>query len=476
MASISKDSKGWRIRFFDPKGERKTLRLPAGMRVTKRQAEEIGRHVDALNVAACTQTPVERQTALWLADVGEVLHAKLAAAGLATPRTPAKAAEAPASAMTLEKFLAEFRNEGRTARGEQAAALTVIKWQAPMDKLLKFFGLDRPIDSITKEDAHQFRRWLDAYRSKSKDRNRKGRPLGENSKRKVIDNAKVFFNAAERRGLVPSNPFKFLPSNTRPNRERDFFVTRETTLRIIEFCPDAEWRLLVALWRFAGLRKMEVFNLTWGDILWEQGKMRVFATKTAHHEGRDIRYVPLRDLRELLEDLFELNCSEGTRPAPTDSLITRFIPTNSNLDKPLKAILHRAGITPWGKLFQNMRASCETEWLNEGHPPHVVAAIIGHSVKVQRDHYAQVTEGHFDRFNAFPPGGSGSLPDTTGTPTAKSGPPGGPVGARTGAKGGELGNMEVYPVSQKRKKTPKNGCFTGFPVAAEGFEPPTRGL
>lgn len=42
-----------------------------------------------------------------------------------------------------------------------------------------------------------------------------------------------------------------------------------------------------------------------------------------------------------------------------------------------------------------MRASCETDWLNSGIKAHVVAHMMGHSVKVQPDHYAQVTDSDF---------------------------------------------------------------------------------
>ena len=59
-----------------------------------------------------------------------------------------------------------------------------------------------------------------------------------------------------------------------------------------------------------------------------------------------------------------------------------------------------AGLTPWPKLIQNLRASCETAWLDDGIPAHVVAKWIGHSVKVQNDNYAQVDDHHFDQFNA----------------------------------------------------------------------------
>jgi integrase len=39
----------------------------------------------------------------------------------------------------------------------------------------------------------------------------------------------------------------------------------------MEYAPDAEWRLMIALWRFAGLRAAsEVLMLKWEDILWDQ--------------------------------------------------------------------------------------------------------------------------------------------------------------------------------------------------------------
>ena len=69
--------------------------------------------------------------------------------------------------------------------------------------------------------------------------------------------------------------------------------------------------------------------------------------------------------------------------------------------------------------FQNMRASCETEWLNEGHPAHVVAGWIGHSVKVQRASYAQITDGHFEAFNSRPRRRSKSGTDS-GTDSAET--------------------------------------------------------
>ena len=215
----------------------------------------------------------------------------------------------------------------------------------------------------------------------------------------------------------------------------------------------------------AGLRKMEVFQLTWSDVLWNQGKMRVQISKTKHHEGKDIRYVPLRDIRQYLRETFEAQLPAGTSSLPAEQkIISRFSESNSNLDKPFKTILHRAGLIPWPKVFQNLRSSCETEWLNEGHPAHVVAGWIGHSVKVQRESYAQITDGHFERFNSHV-----VLP-------SKSGHTGGPEPTRTGMKRHELSGPPDGPLLAKHEKTPKTQGFSGFQVAAAGLEPATPGL
>ena len=77
-------------------------------------------------------------------------------------------------------------------------------------------------------------------------------------------------------------------------------------------------------------------------------------------------------------------------------MITRYRDTNANLRTQLLRIIKRAGLTPWPKLFQNLRASRATELAAE-HPGHVAADWLGHSNKVADKHYRQVTDADFDR-------------------------------------------------------------------------------
>ena len=58
--------------------------------------------------------------------------------------------------------------------------------------------------------------------------------------------------------------------------------------------------------------------------------------------------------------------------------------------------LTRVGLKPWPKLFQNLRASRQTE-LQETCPTYVVCAWMGNSPKVAQKHDLQVTEQHFEK-------------------------------------------------------------------------------
>ena len=411
MASAHKDAKGWRICYIDPNGNRRSLR-PG--KVNKTTANQIAHYVELLVAATASRGTLERTAAAWLGEISDTLHAKLARAGLTTPRE--KVAPVPEPSMLLLKdFLQDRMTHGRTAQGNKAAPATVVKWRPTQVFLNKLFP-GRELASITAEDAHQFRVWLDSRRIKQKTAGRRGQPMTENAKRRHIATCKMFFNAAKRRGLVSVNPFESQVSGTQANRSRDFYVTPGDMRKILDAAPDVQWRLMIALWRLAGLRKMEVFRLTWGDVQWQAGKLRVTSSKTAHHDGCDVRFVPLRDVLPYLKDALQDALPAGKRSLPVDAaIITRFSASNSNLDKPFRVIVESAGLVPWPKLFQNLRASCETQWLKDGERADLVANWMGHSVTVQRRHYVQHTDEDIAAFNARPSFKSGNTGGNKGT-------------------------------------------------------------
>jgi hypothetical protein len=69
-------------------------------------------------------------------------------------------------------------------------------------------------------------------------------------------------------------------------------------------------------------------------------------------------------------------------------VITRYRDPNANLRTQFERIIARAGLKPWPKLFQNLRATRATELAAE-YPSHVAADWMGHSAMAAQKHYSK---------------------------------------------------------------------------------------
>ena len=201
-------------------------------------------------------------------------------------------------------------------------------------------------------------------------------------------NAKSIFAAAVERELVPTNPFRKLPSRAIAGT-RDRYITPAEAKKILDACPGLPWRTLFGLARLAGLRvPSETHQLTWADVDWDRGRLTVRSPKTEHHPGHDRRIVPtVPQLASILQDAFDA-------AEPGDKRIVTL--SRNNMHRTFDAIVARAGLQPFNRPYQVLRQSCETEWAGT-FPGHVVAAWLGHSEAVSRKHYLMVTDAEFDR-------------------------------------------------------------------------------
>src|SRR5262249_37612095 len=112
----------------------------------------------------------------------------------------------------------------------------------------------------------------------------------------------------------------------------------------------------------------------------------VKSPKTAHHADGGRRWVPLfPELRPHLERAFE-EAESGDL-----YVVKRTRCHDTNLRTAFERIVYRAGLIPWAKPFQNMRASRETE-LAQSFPLHVVTSWIGNTARVAAKQYLQVTD------------------------------------------------------------------------------------
>jgi integrase len=118
------------------------------------------------------------------------------------------------------------------------------------------------------------------------------------------------------------------------NTARAFFVDGPTFAPVLAACPDHEWRLLLALARYGGLRTpSEPLTLEWAGVNWSRERFRVVAPKTEHQDGGE-RWVPLfPELRPHFDKAFERAEPGAVR------VITRLRGSDMNLRRGFLAIL-----------------------------------------------------------------------------------------------------------------------------------------
>jgi integrase len=361
VASITRETNGRRlIQFLAGDGKRKSIRLG---KVTQRIADEIKVKVEYLLAATTSGYAIDGETSQWLAKIGNDLADKLAAVDLIPRRASAQ----------LKPFLDALIAQRTDVKPNTRRNLEVTK-----DRLVEFFGPGKNLRDINPGDADAWLLWM-------REKYAKG------TAGRTVRRAKQLFRSAVRKKLIVENPFIDLKAPSEANEARKFFVPKADTQKVLDSCPNLEWQLLFALSRFGGLRcPSEHVELKWVDVDWARNRFWVSSPKTEHHEGHEGRWVPIfPELRPYLEQAFEL-AEPGTA-----YVINRYRDASVNLRTQLLRIIKRAGVEPWPKLFQNLRASRETE-LAEQYPIHVVCKWIGHAAKIAEKHYLQVRDEYFD--------------------------------------------------------------------------------
>lgn len=364
MASIARDKNGTkRVCFTDAAGVRRSIRLGS---VSVKAAESMRLRVESLLADRAIRRPHDAELATWLAELPAKTHEKLVRAGLAEEREAART-------VTLGALLAAFF----TAADVKPSSL--IRMRQAETALVEHFGADRDARTIGEGDA-------EAWRTVLRDAGYAPATIG-----RTVRYARQVFRWGIRRGLATVNPFAGIKAGPQSNPARAAFIDRETIAKVIDAAPDAEWRLLIALSRFGGLRvPSEALALRWCDVDWANARMMVRSPKTEHHEGRGERMVPIfPELREHLQAAFD------AAPVGAVFVIDRYR-EGANLNPHFRRIIRRAGVTPWDRAWHNLRASRQTE-LAANHPLHVVCAWIGNTRAVAAGHYLQVTDADWTR-------------------------------------------------------------------------------
>ncbi len=442
----------WEVQVYVSKHNRKTIRFGT---VSQEKAEEYAALVDAIAEYARQNNRSDLPYSL-LRRVEKLpvpIRDRLAKAGLYEPPRE----------WTVGEFVEHYM---ATKKAKNA---TKLKWRQAAGALVEFFGGDTDLRNITRGDADLFKDFL------------VDQELANSTIGKRLRDAKAFFTGAIRNGILERNPFDGVSHHSTPNEDRKFFITLEDTLKLIEAAPNTDWRVMIALGRFGGLRSpSEVLSLKWDGFDWERSRFRVDSPKTEHHPGGAYRMVPMfPELRPFLEEAWDAAEEGAVYVIGNDVYRKAAMGPNGwrscNVRTQLRRIIKRAGLQPWPKTWHNLRSSRETE-LFRRHPIKAVCNWIGNSPKVAMKHYAQTTEADFAAAIAGS-GESAAVPsepaDTSSSFRVESAAKSAAVGGRT----------TLHAKTENLKKPGGNNIVrfvvppcTGVEIGRAGLEPATKAL
>ncbi len=272
MASLVKSKTKSGMRYFiqlSPGESQARPKISLG-RVSKNQANTAKANIEAL--IACKNggglaPAVADKLNLWIDDISDGLRKRLETLNIIEP----KGGKNYMVAEWVNYYIDMRRNDSGTK------ADTVRKFENVARRLAVFFKGDK-LEDVNVLQTKAFKGYLV---------NQVG--LAENTARKHISISRQFFNAAIDGGHIVKNPFRGQTVKVRPNQERFYYVEHETALKVLDACPDAQWRLIFGLARWGGLRcPSEVLRLKWEDVDFDNDRFTVHASKTEHHENSDI--------------------------------------------------------------------------------------------------------------------------------------------------------------------------------------------
>lgn len=365
MASISREKNGHKtIQFYGADQKRRSIRLG---KMSMTAANSIKSKIEHLVSHSITKHALDNATSIWLSELDIKMTKKLVRAGLVEEQ----------ETMSLEELIDYFLTNNKRKES------TLKKYKSTKNYLYEYFGKDRLVNSISVDNADKWAVWISERECVN----------AENTIRKHCGVVSVFFNYAVKKKRIRENPFGDLVSTTMANKSRDYYISKEDAEKVLQACPDAEWRLIFALARYGGLRTpSETFALQWDDINWSDDRFYIRSPKTEHHEGKEGRIVPLfPEIRPYLEECFE-QAADGS-----EYVIVKHRVKSGNLRTTLKKIVTRAGLNPWPKPFQNLRSTRETELQSEGFNLQTVVAWLGNSPEVALKSYLQVREEDFQK-------------------------------------------------------------------------------
>jgi len=322
-------------------------------------------------------------------DSGEILAAGLkllqaATAGELTEEVGRAFVDRLLTATNQDRLKSEttrdFLKRWLRSKREENAKGTADTYSSTVSLFLQAIGpkADRPIAGITKRDIEGFR---DARKQE----------VGATTVQGDLRCLKAAFNQATMDGLMPANPASTVKKPPGTAKKRQHFTIEEIGSLLRE-APSDEWRTMILLGAFSGLRLGDAQRLTWDSVNFDRGTLHFTPQKTERRRlEADLDPSEEIPMHPALQSHLERLAGDSGGPiSPT--LAKRQLNGKSGLSNTFSGIVRAAGIeaAPEGdaqmgkrrfnpKTYHSLRHSFVSLMAVEGVSPELRQKLAGHS-------------------------------------------------------------------------------------------------
>jgi integrase len=278
--------------------------------------------------------------------------------------------------------LAQWRERYMAVRTD-VAPNTAAWYTLAFDRMVKKWGEQRRLDTLTPSDAQDFRLFIEGRKAPS------GLKVRPQTVRGYMRVCKTIFAYAVKAKIIAENPFTHEDSSPLRSSKQWRYLTLENMRAMMDKAMDQQTRAAIAIARLAGLRAGEIYRLTWADVDFERRRLVVIPPErdgirreTTKHRHREVPMVA--ELTRVLEQTM-LAHPESRGPVEHDLYAMAY-----RVRKAAKA----AGVGCYEKPLHTLRKNLETDWLAQHAAPNV-AHWLGNSVTVAMDSYHKPRDEDF---------------------------------------------------------------------------------
>ena len=314
MASLWKrdGSKVWQTQYYvkDPdSGELRQIRRTTGQTNRKKAlAVAVDMERNAQGVLQAGSDKAQRAKAILAEACAEIDRETftLASARKYLTQLGKLATGEEMTSFTIESWIAEWIRR----KSRDSSKATMARYRGHTEAFLGSLGNERrkkPLESITPHDA---RLWRDSLQ----DAGRKGKTVLSYTK-----DIGAVYRAAIREGLVSFNPFTALDTiDTSDSQDRKPFVIKEVAA-LMKVAPNWEWRGLILVAAFTGLRLGDSSRLRWNSIDLDAKLISLIPSK--NRKKKRVVNIPIQsDLLEFLKKAPTCGNKRDTAIFPTLSI------------------------------------------------------------------------------------------------------------------------------------------------------------